>query len=213
MDNFAKSQLILYSSLLTAGSSNDYGTANSTMTEMLFTNINMRVVMGDLYDSYNLYNIALTTVITPLSDLVAGTTDSDRKLLVYMSGFGWRNNTYNFANRNNTNSSAIGVIKFPGTQPGTTGVSNIDLSYTNTVATIQTNDAIFSGTFGKNDEIINIGITYRKAIYSGGSNIPATTNAYPSCTFVFTITGVPSYHNDSRLFIPGKNPDTERRLF
>lgn len=213
MDNYAKSQLILYSSLLTAGATNTYGTANSTMTDMLFTNINMRVVMGDLYDSYSLYNIALSTVITPLSALVAGTTDSDRKLLVYMSGLGWRNNTYNFANRCNTASSAIGVICFPGSQPSTAGTAVVDTSYTNVVATCQTYDSVFSGTFGKNDDIVNIGITYRKAIYAGGVNTPATTNAYPSVTFVFTITGVPSYHNDSRLFISGKNPDTERRLF
>jgi hypothetical protein len=213
MDNLAKSQLILYSSLLTAGTSNDHGTANANMTEFLFTNINMRLVMGDLYDTYNLYNIALTTVITPLSAQVAGTTDSDRKLLVYMDGLGWRNNTYNLYNRNNTNTTAVGVVSFSGTQTGNTGVANIDLSYTNTVATIQTNNSIFSGTFGKNNEVVNIGICYKKAIYTNGVNIPNTTNPFPAVTFVFTIIGVPDYKRESGLFISGKNPDTERRIF
>lgn len=213
MDNYSKAQLILFSSLLQPGATNSYGTANSTLTDMLFTNINMRTVMGDLYDSYNLYNISLSAVITPLSATVAGTTDSDRKLLVYMSGLGWRNNTYNFANRNNTGSSAIGIVCFPGTQPNTTGVANVDLSYTNTVATCQTYDSVFSGTFGKNDDIVNIGLSYRKAIYTSGVNTPATTNAYPAVAFVFTITGIPDYHRDASLFVSGKNPDTERRIF
>lgn len=212
MDNYSKAQLILYSSLLSPGATNSYGTANSTLTSMLFTNINMRTVMGDLYDSYNSYNIALTAVITPLSTLVAGTTDSDRKLLVYMSGLGWKNNTYNFANRNNSGESAIGVVCFPGSQPATGGVAS-DVSYTNVVATCQTYDSVFSGTFGKNDDIVNIGISYRKAIYTSGVNTPATTNAYPAVTFVFTIIGIPDYKCNCGLFISGKTPDTERRLF
>lgn len=212
MDNYTKSQLILYSSLLSAGATNSYGTANSTLTDMLFTNINMRTVMGTMYDSYNLYNIALTAVITPLSANVAGTTDSDRKLLVYMSGLNWLNNTYNFATRNNSGETAVGVISFPGSQPGTGGPI-IDLSYTDDVATCQTYDSVFSGTFGKNDDIINIGICYKSAIYTSGTNNPSTTNAYPAVAFVFTITGVPDILKDSKYFVTGKNPNTERRLF
>lgn len=213
MNNYSKSQLVLYSSLLTAGSSNSYGTANSTMTDMLFTNIDMRVVLGDLYDQYTLYNISLSSVITPLSPLVAGTTDSDRKLLVQMSGLSWRNNTYNFSNRCNSASTIIGIISFPGTAPETTGAPNVDLSYTNTVATVQTYNSVFSGTFGKNDDVVNIGISYKSAIYASGTNAPNTTNAYPSPVFIFTIIGVPNYHNDARLVTPGKNPSTERRIF
>jgi hypothetical protein len=213
MDNLAKSQLILYSSLLTAGTSNKYGKANINMTELLFTNINIRLVMGDLYDTYNLYNIALTTVITPLSAQVAGTTDSDRKLLVYMSGLGWRNNTYDLYNRNNTNMTAVGVVSFPGSQPSNAGTGVLDTSYTNVVASIQTNNSIFSGTFGKNDEVVNIAISYKKAIYANDINTPDTTNPFPAVTFVFTITGVPDYKRESGLFISGKNPDTERRIF
>jgi hypothetical protein len=215
MDNFESAQLILYSSLLQRGVTNSYGTASGNGSEMLFTNINMRVVMGNLYDSYTLYNISLSSTVIPLSGTLSGNTDSDRKLIVYMSGLGWYNNTYNFANRCNGSAAAVGLISFSGS---TLGAANItasqvaDTSYTTTVASCQASYPI-TATFGKNEDIVNIGLTYKRAIYTSGSNMPNSTNAYPAVAFIFNIVGVPAYRGDGGASITAKTPDVERRLF
>jgi len=212
MDNISNATLILYSSLLTAGSTNSYGTSNTLRTEMLFTNINMKVVMGDLYDSYSLFNISLQSVIIPLTTTTsAGTTDSDRKLIVYMSGLGWINNSYNFANRCNSSSASVGTIAFAGSQPSTGTGATVDVAQSAFIASIQAPCPIYA-TFGKNDDVINIGITYKCALYVSGSNAPISANAYPAVAFIFKINGVPAYNGDGRINITSKSPAVDRRI-
>ena len=44
--------LVLYSSLLVPGSTNQYGSANTNNTELTFTNINLKQILGANYDKY-----------------------------------------------------------------------------------------------------------------------------------------------------------------
>ena len=43
--------------ILSAGSTNAFGTMNATMTNFTFTNVNMRRIIGTLWDKYNKFNL------------------------------------------------------------------------------------------------------------------------------------------------------------
>ena len=43
--------------ILSAGATNAYGTMNATMTNFTFTNVNMRRIIGTLWDKYNKFNL------------------------------------------------------------------------------------------------------------------------------------------------------------
>lgn len=47
--------------ILSAGSTNAFGTMNATMTTFTFTNVNMRRIIGTLWDKYNKFNLICTS--------------------------------------------------------------------------------------------------------------------------------------------------------
>ena len=52
----------LTTQILSAGATNQYGTMNSTFTTFTFTNVNMRRIIGTLWDKYNKFNLVCLTV-------------------------------------------------------------------------------------------------------------------------------------------------------
>ena len=46
METIQNGNLILYSSLLVPGTTNKYGTANTNNTDLTFTNINLKQILG-----------------------------------------------------------------------------------------------------------------------------------------------------------------------
>ena len=47
--------------ILSAGATNAFGTMNATMTTFTFTNVNMRRIIGTLWDKYNKFNLVSTS--------------------------------------------------------------------------------------------------------------------------------------------------------
>ena len=56
--------LLLKSSELTFGSTTNIGTADTNGTTLTWNNINLRVLLGDLYDKFDRFNLNLNTIAT-----------------------------------------------------------------------------------------------------------------------------------------------------
>lgn len=52
----------LTTQILSAGATNTFGTMNSTFTNFTFTNVNMRRIIGTMWDKYNKFNLVCTNV-------------------------------------------------------------------------------------------------------------------------------------------------------
>jgi hypothetical protein len=52
----------LTTQILSAGTTNTFGTMNSTFTNFTFTNVNMRRIIGTMWDKYNKFNLVCTNV-------------------------------------------------------------------------------------------------------------------------------------------------------
>jgi len=50
--------------ILSAGATNAFGTMNATITNFTFTNVNMRRIIGTLWDKYNKFNLICTSYAT-----------------------------------------------------------------------------------------------------------------------------------------------------
>ena len=86
--------LVLKTNVLpTNGTTNLYGTGNSTLSSFTWTNINLRILLGDMFDKYDRFMLLLQNISQALSGAMA--TVDDRSLLINMSGFSFVNSTYN----------------------------------------------------------------------------------------------------------------------
>ena len=174
--------LVLKSSELTFGSTTNVGTADTNGTTLTWNNINLRVLLGDLYDKFDRFNLNLNTIATSQANSI-GTAADDRCCYVTIDGLPWVNNTYNQKTNTNTTSTVIESCVF-ASQGQTT-----QYFYGNNTT-----------TFIKNKDIASITITLLKIL---DNSKPSTTNAFPNIIFIFDIEGVEAYRvkdvTESRL--------------
>ncbi len=175
--------LVLKSSDLSVGTSNQIGTANSTNTAFTWNNINLRTVLGDMYDRYDAFNLCLNTVSTGVAGTI-GTINDDKNVIIKISGLPWLNQCYDVTRANNTQQTVIATFLFTGNQ------ANTQYYYSNNIA-----------TFGKNQEQVNISIQYNRV----SDDTPVqTVNNFPNAIFIFDIIGIPKEkgnNNGTRLTI------------
>jgi hypothetical protein len=164
--------LVLRSSDLTINASTAVGTANVNGTQLTWNNINLRTLLGDLYDKYDRFNLSLNTIATSISQAIGATAD-DRCTYITLSGLPWTNNTYRQSSGFNTNETVIGSCVW------ISGGQTTQYFYSNNTT-----------TFGKNQDICNITIT----LYKISDNArPISVNAFPNMIYIFDITGVDEY--------------------
>lgn len=163
------------------------GFTNVKRTQMTWNNINLRTLLGDLYDKYDTFNLCLSSIScgAPDENLGAnyGANDMDNlQHLVTISGLPFLNQTYSQVNARNTNTAALAVFQYP--------------SSTTTVGyRVYNNSGIL--TFGKSQEMCNITITLSR-IQDGLD--PNTNIAFPTTSFLFAINGIDKKsENGSRL--------------
>jgi hypothetical protein len=164
--------LVLKSSDLTFGSSTTVGTADANGTTLTWNNINLRVLLGDMYDQYDRFNLNLNTIATNQAAVI-GTAADDRACYITIAGLPWVNNTYNQKTSSNTNTTVIASCVF--TSQGQT----TQYYYGNNTT-----------TFIKNQDVCNITISIRKILDDAS---PSTANAFPKIMFIFDIEGVEAY--------------------
>ena len=94
---------------------NDYGVGNSTLSSFTWTNINLRTLLGDMFDKYDRYLLLLQNISHAKSGdfIKTGDTSADadnRGILINMSGLSFVNSTY--IQKLQSNSGALIVCPF-----------------------------------------------------------------------------------------------------
>lgn len=168
-----KSTLLLRSVNLNLNESNARGDVNQFRTSITWNNINLRTVLGDMYDKYETFNIELKEMVQHQIIENVGINPKEENVLVYVSGLNWLNNSYDIHAYGNKSEVCFGSFDF-GPQNAKTQGSNS-----------KSNMGI--ATFAKNQEALNLKIEYR-AVHD--NNLPITSVAFPQVAFLFNIYGV-----------------------
>ena len=162
----------------------DYtGQINFTRTQITWNDINLRLLLGDMYDSCDLFNLNIIQLASTTPSGF-GVSQEDRTITLQIDGLPFINQTYNFKNRCNTTTATLCCFTI-------TAATNVPF-----VANFTNN----SLTFGKNQDICDIRITYTRV---SGERINAGNVPALDAIFLFNIFGVtkePSYNNDKRIF-------------
>ncbi len=140
-----------------------------------WNNINLRTVLGPMYDKYDVFVIRLAFVGQGSAPEALGTSVNDNLVIIELLGLPLINNTYNVNTNHNTNATIIGLFE----------ILLENISYT-----------IFSNspnlTFGKNSEQVNITINLLNVSLSP----PSAVTEYPVMCYSFNIYGIPKEKGD-----------------
>ena len=123
------------------------GSTNAKLSSMTWNNINLRTVLGDMYDDYDLFNICLNTISTSTTNLITDSFDDNKNVAIEISGLPFINQTYNVKNSCNSNSTVIGTFNFIDNQGKTQNYNSNNIA-----------------TFGKSQEQCNLTIEYYKIV-------------------------------------------------
>jgi hypothetical protein len=160
---------------------NQYGVKNQFKTSFTWRNINLRTLLGPMYNKYDTFNLALNIITSATCDTLVNLGGDVDNLpnIINISGLPFLNNNYNVKLGCNSGPCLIGYIKFNVSAPI---VENIYSSTCN--------------TFGKNQELCDITISYTRA--KDGVDPGATlTSAFPEVVFIFDIFGIPKTEHDN----------------
>jgi hypothetical protein len=165
MSNLRTASLVLKTGSLPASSIND------DKSSMTWHNVNLRTLLGDMYDDYDVFNLCLTSISSTLPpDPITPSVDENLQLCVEMSGLPFINQTYNPVTGHNENKKSIGCFTFSGT------TDVLREFYFDHIT-----------TFGKNSDICDITIDYVRI--SDGLP-PFTNNPFPDVILTFIIYGI-----------------------
>jgi hypothetical protein len=191
MANIESATLILRSGDLIPDQTNKYGTCDEYILNMTWNNINLRTILGPLYDKYDLFNICLSNVSHSTVDVQFGTTADDLLVQICMTGLPFVNQTYSVPDCCNTSVAVAGIFQF----------------LPNAINTVNYNHS-HSLTFSKQQDQVNLNIYYQRIYPSqvGGAG-PLTydvkaVNLFPDVIFKFKIYGVDKteHNNGGRIF-------------
>ncbi len=168
---------------------------NNINTQITWNNINLKTILGPMYEKYDKFNIELVSISQPITADIFGVDDNDSNVLIQMSGLPFVNNNYSLLTGNNVNSTIIGFYNFSNYNETTTQ------NYIN-----------HSRTFVKDTNyLVNITIKYLRFDLTDVSSVLVNnlygvpiSGFYPELVFMFNIHGIPNdknNHNGSRMQI------------
>ncbi len=164
---------------LTPGS-NATGTLNNTFrSSMTWSNIDLKTIMGTMWEQYDYFTITLVTAIAaPFT--VLPTLGIDRSATINLGGLQWVNSSYSIATKANIQFVQMGTVNFATVNTGSLSQNNF-----------------MSGVmFVKADRMVNLTITLNRA--TDGTLLNSTTittagdgaGVNPHQTYQFRIDGV-----------------------
>ena len=184
MQTVQSSTLVLYTSLLTASTTNQYGTANVNFTDVTFTNISMRQILGDNYEKYYKFNLILNSIVIPVNTGASVPGGNPASVMFYMSGLPFDNSaSYSTITGTNINSTHFGSVKF----------------FARGDTTLNSDVAIFPPTFFNTflrptTDLVDITINLRTSFATFVAGVPnfllPTTTIYPRVAYSFNIVPV-----------------------
>jgi hypothetical protein len=179
-------------------SSNAVGSTDNFLSSMTWNNINLRTLLGSMYEKYDTFALVPTQIQSINAGTSPGSTAEDRNLLVFVSGLPFINNTYDMTTLTNKNAACINFIRVVA--------SSTTVTSSNPIVTL----------FSKNQELVNLNISYQRITKNTGGNYkpqstytgtqpPYVANNYPHTIFCFNIYGVDKTdrvveNNGSRIF-------------
>jgi hypothetical protein len=102
MEEKRSCRLVLKTSDLTTNASTNIGTCDQFRTSFTWNNINLRMLLGSMYDQYDYFNISLISISSSLTQALAvGATADDKMVFVKMSGLPFINQTFQQSTGNN----------------------------------------------------------------------------------------------------------------
>jgi len=144
------------------------GSVNKYLSSITWNNINLRQILGDMYDEYDEFNLVLKQLSTSFTNsTLEGVPTESRGIYMRISGLPFLNNTYNVVSKRNTNTAIIGTCSLTAN------------SFTN----INYNDSA-QLTFNKSQELCNITITFNKVVDDTLVNFDASLLACTATTAV-----------------------------
>lgn len=151
--------------------SNSIGFIDQYRTSITWKAVNIKNLLGSLYDQYDLFNLDVGSISNPIPTTLFGVSDNDRCINFKMAGLDWVFNTYDTISLNTVNEAIISNTRFTNQ---TTAINTI-------------NHRKMTTTFRK---CITTDITIN--LYNIDGN-PPNMNAgtiWPQLTFMFRITPV-----------------------
>lgn len=153
------------------GANSNGSTNNVSASSFTWNNIDMRLILGDLWDKYEYYNICLASTVFSSAAITYATNDN-KMGCIYMSGLDWTSN-YDTGRKQRTPNVPIGYL------------ASANISATSGVA--QYFNVLFSNTFRKSSPITSLTIFYNR-ISDNTSN--TSTAPFPQVAFIFKITPI-----------------------
>lgn len=180
MESIQSGILVLYTTLLVAGTTNKYGTANTNFTDVTFTNINIKQILGSNYDRYQKFNLILNSIIIPTTPAAINNANP-ANVMLYMSGLPFdQGSTYSTITGTGSNTSYIGCVHI---ETGSDTNSNI-----------YTYPPTFFNTIIRPQDMNDITISLRGAVATltatGATFLLASGTVYPQFVYTFSIVPV-----------------------
>jgi hypothetical protein len=198
MNNFETASLVL--------STFKHDLTNYNNTSITWNNLNLKTILGTMYDKYDKFNIELVSIsqIATLYDF--GASLSDVNILIKLNGLPFVNNNYSLSNKNNTNSTIIGSYNFVDYD-----LNKLQLCKNFVRTFIKDSSYIINLTLtylGNDLNIVNSPVVLRvdgnqQPILDVNGN-QTFTGIYCDMVFMFNIYGIPNdknNHNGSRMQI------------
>lgn len=155
--------------------SSPYGLFNNKLSSFTWNNINLRTLLGDMYDMFDEFNLCLNTISTAQASTIDGIADN-KNVYIKLSGLPWINQTYNVKNVNNGSVTNIATFNFISNNATT------QYYYSNNIA-----------TFGKSQDSCNLTVEYSRIVDDTiplpTLNITGLTVAGTSGNFTVTTSG------------------------
>ena len=175
-------RLVLKSSDLTQNATTNVGICDQYRTTFTWSNINLRILMGDLYDQYDYFNLTLNTIATTLASANAGAGNGeDRLVYIKMQGLPFINQTYQQSTGNNGQYVYAGIYQIPSS-----AITNVQY-YTNA-------SNVF--TFGKSQDLVNLTVSLFRIV---DDTKPVLTISFPNFSFIFNIVGIDKNDNPDKI--------------
>lgn len=178
MQRVEVAKLCLKTHILHVDGRNTKGTCDRFRRVYTFNNVNLKAILGDMYDRYETFNLQLTSVtctnnVYENGTLLekAGLTEVDRIVDIYMSGLNFVNGTYDVQSGNNVSNACLGGFHF---------YTDFIRSYADCFV-----------TFHRPSNNVNLTFEY---LTTDASLEPLTLTEFPNMTFMFNIYGVPQPH-------------------
>ena len=161
---------------------NQYGTITNNRCNLTWKNIDMRRVLGVMYDKYETFNLYLYQVSQSQGFGTVASCAANQQLVdIRIKGLQFLNNGYNVTSRNNTNTAFLTSYVLNVTNNAAASLGTVTPMFNPTIVTI-----------GKSADIVDINIDMKCTRDQQYPSIPLNTSGFGTFIFMFKIYGIPT---------------------